>query len=187
MDYIAIGIELFSDTVMWETIFGGIIWRQRHKTSDAHEPNNFQKSFRKLKTKNKNPTYLPIFFRSIIWEPEFFFCMALIIYLYLYIWPTFEKPFLLFVGCHLVSDIFVSPAKHSSTLSRVCLSLCLSGNHIFFVVTHSYVSQATLASLGMLPQFSLKTLIMPLKCNSEAFRFCPVCVKKLTLDIASEP
>ena len=34
-------------------------------------------SFRKIKTKNKNPTYLPIFFRSIIWEPEFFFCMAL--------------------------------------------------------------------------------------------------------------
>ena len=32
--------------------------------------NNFQKSFRKIKTKNKNPTYLPIFFRSIIWEPE---------------------------------------------------------------------------------------------------------------------
>ena len=24
----------------------------------------------------KNPTYLSIFFRSIIWEPEFFFCMA---------------------------------------------------------------------------------------------------------------
>ena len=34
-------------------------------------------SFRKIKTKNKNPTYLSIFFRSIIWEPENFFCMAL--------------------------------------------------------------------------------------------------------------
>ena len=78
MNYIAIGIELFSDTVMWETIFGGIIWRQRHKTSDAYEPNEKQvSSFRKIKTKNKNPTYLPIFFRSIIWEPENFFCMAL--------------------------------------------------------------------------------------------------------------
>ena len=33
-------------------------------------------SFRKIKTKNKNPTYLSIFFRSIIWEPENFFCMA---------------------------------------------------------------------------------------------------------------
>ena len=48
----------------------------KHKTSDAHESNNFQKSFRKIKTKNKNPTYLSIFFRSIIWEPENFFCMA---------------------------------------------------------------------------------------------------------------
>ena len=37
-----------------------------------------QKSFRKIKTKNKNPTYLTIFFRSIIWEPENFFCMALV-------------------------------------------------------------------------------------------------------------
>ena len=34
-------------------------------------------SFRKIKTKNKNPTYLAIFFTSIIWEPEIFFCMAL--------------------------------------------------------------------------------------------------------------
>ena len=33
-------------------------------------------SFRKIKTKNKNPTYLSIFFRLIIWEPEIFFCMA---------------------------------------------------------------------------------------------------------------
>ena len=52
VDYIAIGIELFSDTVMWETIFGGIIWRQRHKTSDAYEPHEKQvSSFRKIKTK----------------------------------------------------------------------------------------------------------------------------------------
>ena len=35
-------------------------------------------SFRKIKTKNKNPTYLSIFFRSIIWESENFFCMALL-------------------------------------------------------------------------------------------------------------
>ena len=30
-------------------------------------------------------------------------------------------------------------------------SLCLSGSHTFLVVTHSYVSQATHAFLGMLP------------------------------------
>ena len=46
-------------------------------TESWNEPNNFQKSFRKIKTKNKNPTYLSKFFRSIIWEPENFFCMAL--------------------------------------------------------------------------------------------------------------
>ena len=39
-------------------------------------------SFRKIKTKNKNPTFLSIFFRSIIWEPEKFFCMALQVLLF---------------------------------------------------------------------------------------------------------
>ena len=33
----------------------------------------------------------------------------------------------------------------------VCVSVCLSGSHTFLVVTHSYVSQATHAFLGMLP------------------------------------
>ena len=33
----------------------------------------------------------------------------------------------------------------------VLLSVCLSGSHTFLVVTHSYVSQATHAFLGMLP------------------------------------
>ena len=35
----------------------------------------------------------------------------------------------------------------------VRLSVCLSGSHTFLVVTHSYVSQATPAFLGMLPLF----------------------------------
>jgi hypothetical protein len=26
-----------------------------------------------IKTKNKNPTYLALFFKSIVWEPEHFF------------------------------------------------------------------------------------------------------------------
>ena len=33
----------------------------------------------------------------------------------------------------------------------MCLCVCLSGSHTFLVVTHSYVSQATHAFLGMLP------------------------------------
>ena len=56
----------YSVTQLCEKLFSGELSDDRHKTSDAHEPNNFQKSFRKIKTKNKNPTYLPIFFRSII-------------------------------------------------------------------------------------------------------------------------
>ena len=39
------------------------------------------------------------------------------------------------------------------TLSGVCLSVRLSSSHAFVVVTHSYVSQATHAFLGMLPLF----------------------------------
>ena len=35
--------------------------------------------------------------------------------------------------------------------ASVYLSVCLSGNHTFLVVTHSYVSQVTHAFLGMLP------------------------------------
>ena len=38
-------------------------------------------------------------------------------------------------------------------MSNVCLCVCLSGSHTFLVVTHSYVSQATHAFLGMLPLF----------------------------------
>ena len=33
----------------------------------------------------------------------------------------------------------------------MCLCVCLCGSHTFLVVTHSYVSQATHAFLGMLP------------------------------------
>ena len=33
------------------------------------------------------------------------------------------------------------------------LSICLSGSHTFLVVTHSYISQASHAFLGMLPLF----------------------------------
>ena len=50
----------------------------------------------------------------------------------------------------------VSPAKHSGIYgslcsASVCLSVYLSGSHTFLIVTHSYVSQATHAFLGMLP------------------------------------
>ena len=52
--------------------------------------------------------------------------------------------------------LFVSLVKHSCTLGSlcpvsVCPSVCMSGSHTFLVVTHSYVSQATRAFLGMLP------------------------------------
>ena len=33
----------------------------------------------------------------------------------------------------------------------VCACVCLSDSHTFLIVTHSYVSQATHAFLGMLP------------------------------------
>ena len=56
----------------------------------------------------------------------------------------------------MIFVVFVLPAKHSGTKvslcpAAVCLSVCLSGSHTFLVVTHSYVSQATHAFLGMLP------------------------------------
>ena len=51
--------------------------------------------------------------------------------------------------CHLRSI-----AAHRDHLVRR-LSIRLSGSHTFLVVTHSYVSQATHAFLGMLPLFCL--------------------------------
>ena len=46
----------------------------------------------------------------------------------------------------------MSPAKHSGTYGSLCPgSVCLSDSQTFLVVTHSYVSQATHAFLGMLP------------------------------------
>ena len=54
--------------------------------------------------------------------------------------------------------LIVSPAKHSGTKESpcpesVCPCVCLSGSHTFLVVTHSYVSRAVHAFLGMLPLF----------------------------------
>ena len=62
----------------------------------------------------------------------------------------------------LVPTFFVPPAKHSSIWGSLCpASSCLSGSHAFLVVTHSFVSQATHASLGMLPLcFGLVTLTL---------------------------
>ena len=61
----------------------------------------------------------------------------------------------------ILQFIFVSPAKHKRhieiTLSGVCPSVCLFGSQTFLVVTHSYVSQATHAFLGMLPLCCLKS------------------------------
>ena len=72
-----------------------------------------------------------------------------------------EKWFVL-NGAFLIiqNPIFVLPVKHSATKGSLCLvsvcpsvcvCVCLSGSHTFLVVTHSYVSQATHAFLGMLP------------------------------------
>ena len=52
---------------------------------------------------------------------------------------------------HFVRHLSVGPSVRPS----VCLSVCLSGSHTFLVVTHSYVSQATIAFLRMLPLCSL--------------------------------
>ena len=41
----------------------------------------------------------------------------------------------------------------SGVCPAVCLYVCLSGNHTFLVVMHSYVSQGTHLFLGMLPLF----------------------------------
>ena len=41
-----------------------------------------------------------------------------------------------------------------SVCPYICLCIRLSGSHTFLVVTHSYVSLATRAFLGMLPLFS---------------------------------
>ena len=60
-----------------------------------------------------------------------------------------DKPFL----CRLWS--IVAHRDHFVRRLSVHLSVCLSGSHTFLVVTHSYVSQATHAFLGMLPLFQL--------------------------------
>ena len=46
---------------------------------------------------------------------------------------------------HFVRRLSVRPS--------VCVCVCLCGSHTFFVVTHSYVLQATHAFLGMLPLY----------------------------------
>ena len=51
--------------------------------------------------------------------------------------------------CHLQS--IVTHRDHYVRRLSVHLSVCLFGSHTFLVVTHSYVSQATHAFLGMLP------------------------------------
>ena len=48
---------------------------------------------------------------------------------------------------HFIRRLSVRP----SVCLSVCVSVCLYGSHTFLVVTHSYVSQATHAFLGMLP------------------------------------
>ena len=42
-------------------------------------------------------------------------------------------------------------AHRDNFVRRLSVRLCLSGSHTFLVVTHSYVSQATHAFLGMVP------------------------------------
>ena len=60
-------------------------------------------------------------------------------------WPPNLKYFL----CRLRS--IAAHRNHFVRHLSVCLSVCWSGSHTFLVVTHSYVSQATHAFLGMLP------------------------------------
>ena len=53
------------------------------------------------------------------------------------------------------------------------LSVCLSGSHTFLVVTHSYVSQATHAFLGMLPLYHVNLL----SCYTVYHTVSPVCTE----------
>ena len=59
--------------------------------------------------------------------------------------------------CHLRS--IAAHRDHFVRRLSVRPCVCLSGSHAFLVVTHSYVSQATHAFLGMLPLCSL--IIIP--------------------------
>ena len=58
--------------------------------------------------------------------------------------------------------------RRLSVCPSVCARVRLSGSHTFLVVTHSYVSQATRAFLGMLPLCSSYTL----DGNDSSHNFC---------------
>ena len=73
----------------------------------------------------------------------------------LYKLPCIFNSFRVIFLCHLQS--IAAHTDHFVRCLSVRLSVCLSGSHTFLVVTHSYVSQATHAFLGMLPQCCIKT------------------------------
>ena len=85
---------------------------------------------------------------------EFYICNSVTVNVIIFAGGKFREN----VGKTFHVGVIVSPEKHSCTLGSLCLAsvcpsvcLCLSGSHTFLVVTHSYVSQATPAFLGMLP------------------------------------
>ena len=74
--------------------------------------------------------------------------------------------------------------QENLTLS-VRLSVCLSGSRTFLVVTHSYVSQATHAFLGMLPlRLYFKNVQYQWKINNKAFKFRLWCTTLLRPSVA---
>ena len=59
----------------------------------------------------------------------------------------------LYLGCRKGQNFCVA-CEAKRHIGITLSGICLSGSHSFLVVTHSYVSQATHAFLGMLPLFS---------------------------------
>ena len=69
-----------------------------------------------------------------------------------YHWHLFHQH-ILFVKFLFCLRSIVAHRDHFVRRPSVCLSVCLSGSHTFLLVTHSYVSQATHAFLGVLPLY----------------------------------
>ena len=87
-----------------------------------------------------------IFSEAFMVEYSFLAYMAPLGWYMVWPWPrSFTKVMVCSFLCRLQSIV-----AHRDHFVR-CLSVCLFGSHTFLVVTHSYVSQAIHAFLGMLP------------------------------------